>query len=69
MIHGMMTTYDLIRKLTMLDPDGTCPIMLSVKTADPSTGQEREATGTIDELFVERMENEDRAIIITAIDG
>ena len=69
MINGIMTTYDLIRKLTMLDPDGNCPVMLSVKTADPSTKQEREAVGFIDELCVERMEDEDRAIIITAIDG
>ena len=62
----MMTTYELIRRLVQLDPNGDCPVMLSVRYA--AEQKEVEANGFIDNLSIEILEDGNRAIIVGAED-
>ena len=64
----MMTTYELIRRLAQLDPTGTKPVMLSVNTLQGD--KEVEATGFIDELWVEHPDGcSDLFIVLSGTDN
>ena len=62
-----MTTYELIRRLLQMDPDGDAQIALSVTTM--VNNKEYEAAGFIDETWVERPQEGGKPIIVlTAVD-
>ena len=64
----MMTTYELIRRLAQVDPTGTKPVMLSINTLQGE--KEVEATGFIDEIWVEHPEGSTaQFIVLSGVDN
>lgn len=58
----MMTTYELIRRLAQVDPSGTKPVMLTVKTLQQD--KIYEANGFIEELWIECSEDGSAAFVV-----
>lgn len=67
-----MTTYELIRHLVKLDPDGDMPIMLSVryaKTAENGNETTADACGFVETFSVERAEDAAYFLVLEAVDA
>lgn len=58
----MLTTYELIRRLAQVDPDGDCQVMVSIKTQQGD--KECEVNSFIDEIWVERPEEVAKGILV-----
>ena len=65
-----MTTYELIRRLFMIDPDGDGLVFLSIHTEKDD--KECEITGFVEEVSAERFGDKDaensRVVVIRAAD-